>query len=1675
MIEVNFDIEKGSVGDKIAGYTSVALQASSETNLRGAVGAAHGAVNQTINTAEQVAENVAGQVIDMMADSEAFQAIQQGLEFTNNTVQVAKTALHIANTGATIAANVAKAATQLYAMSQVDTTCIPSVKDSVTIIGASIKQRILAIYEQAKALLFEQFNALICVSSDSTLMNVLFSVTKIIEQIEPLIEPLIYEKTGYSISEIRHLCVKGFTYIEMYRRVKEIRRRENGDYGDDKKPNKTKKAKGDKKAWDKLTQDKTPEQAKEKLLEWVRSQSIILQNAFHLILIKDTIEDIKEFTQLCQNESIDNRAKLINGIQDLYEIFIELGFTPDAQGITMEDLQQVGMAAVGTVANAQFSVGKQLEKNISNAANSAKDSAVNSAKNSATAAAFAQNSVENSIQNTQNKLADMQNSPSENPGNSSTNIEGRQLQNKQIQYEPFVADVQNNFDKKEIIVNIIMYISPDATNDYLTYLDMTFVNNGKSVFSNGAKRSIINKLTNAWDKDKSTSFTINGKVDKITRKYNFNVTVDKVKYQEQIQNAQNAKYGSMSTFGPNAIVDFADNTVTDLSAIGEDTVKYMTNLNIHLDMSEIERILHGKVLMFDSVVQILKIFQPIVQVLGIVCHLLENYEINKEFVRSGAIADLSFSLKNAVQTVMGLKDIINLKDTNFFTVRTKQMAEWCKSEFGVQPDNAGFATINVLQTTVLNTYCALHAIRPEIPLILIKGTTLYFDQYGITNGGATDGCLLGIDNMSYNADADELYYDSKNRTTQPSQINRAKNKGEDPLYSPKKRQQVQEDELQTFMQNITIESDEFEGQQALNLQEMKLCEPVQQLITDNANADDANAADSSKGIAIVEFGTEHTNGEEVEYILSVKPGQTINDKTILATIITGGQTKEVRSIFSKGTIKSIDNDYYHLYPQFCNRHIVIEDYEMGQGIDYDANDVSVMTKKFGDSGELYSLITNNMCYSLLPTIMSNNTNSVISIPSPYTVYDNVIDKFYDIIENTKNKLDPDKLTTDLSGASTDPTVSEKVGDNMLIIREELYDDIVKHYNESCELTCALNKDFSECACLAFGNSNLKNVKIGQSTYNNYYFNLLANVNTQSDNEWSMKYYNLLKDIINTRAQSENYDLSSIIQSFNKLFSDNIYECDNAYEMFNQDLKKTLANKKNNANKNASTGEYIEGYTPVKEAEIDVTFTTVDEYIKELVSTRQAKGQKLKDKKGELIVDTTGVVSQLTNMYVYMLENKDNFRTTNVKIGEKASQTIIKELNKYINNAIGDNFKIDITPDFANVALTKYKNLQSIKNDANDKTIIAEDGPDKNTVKYYFQSWLSDNTNITISSEILDNVYHIIADLYKQNKNSGEQIKYSNQTINTIFSYTRDLVKIESEKLKAFWKSAISTYETQLNIRKLIGELKDYANNATKYAVWPQVDVINISGKTYDLYTFTQRNMPPKEFNMKDIPLPTNMEEVSTDIPEATIDYTDIRDILGPDDKTYTINDYLYWLIWFTNATLLTLIPIYWADGFDIPTPVGPIPLPLPGIYFPIAPPVTIPFINVTIVFGLAIRGIWFFPIVLMINLNSHDINALLPLQVILEMTKFVFNKAVTAIENGIPAIIDGMLNNMMNNNADLKKKLDKFKTYASLIQHIPIEDKALIASEFRKALHPEADTREVLTRTDKLDNGPEPF
>jgi len=46
-----------------------------------------------------------------------------------------------------------------------------------------------------------------------------------------------------------------------------------------------------------------------------------------------------------------------------------------------------------------------------------------------------------------------------------------------------------------------------------------------------------------------------------------------------------------------------------------------------------------------------------------------------------------------------------------------------------------------------------------------------------------------------------------------------------------------------------------------------------------------------------------------------------------------------------------------------------------------------------------------------------------------------------------------------------------------------------------------------------------------------------------------------------------------------------------------------------------------------------------------------------------------------------------------------------------------------------------------------------------------------------------------------------------------------------------------------------------------------------------------------------------------------------------------------------------------------------------------------------------------------------------------------------------------MLNSLASENAELKKDLDKFRTYASIFRSIPIEDKALIEEEFKAAVY----------------------
>ena len=110
------------------------------------------------------------------------------------------------------------------------------------------------------------------------------------------------------------------------------------------------------------------------------------------------------------------------------------------------------------------------------------------------------------------------------------------------------------------------------------------------------------------------------------------------------------------------------------------------------------------------------------------------------------------------------------------------MADWVADTFGKSPDENGTITINIIGTTTLNTYCAINLIRPECPLDLLKGTTLYYDKWGIENGGYNDGTTQGLDNVEINRELGEVYYDSKQRSTLASEILRARKRKVDPNY-----------------------------------------------------------------------------------------------------------------------------------------------------------------------------------------------------------------------------------------------------------------------------------------------------------------------------------------------------------------------------------------------------------------------------------------------------------------------------------------------------------------------------------------------------------------------------------------------------------------------------------------------------------------------------------------------------------------------------------------------------------------------------------------------------------------------------------------------------------------------------------------------------------------------------
>jgi len=208
---------------------------------------------------------------------------------------------------------------------------------------------------------------------------------------------------------------------------------------------------------------------------------------------------------------------------------------------------------------------------------------------------------------------------------------------------------------------------------------------------------------------------------------------------------------------------------------------------------------------------------------------------------------------------------------------------------------------------------------------MIKGTTFYFEID--KDGTYKDGTLEGLDNVDYNEEFQEVYYDARHRSTVASQIMRAKTRGEDPhMQEIKAVGSEKSSDFSDFFKTITVQSDEFEGQQTINIDNMYCC-PA---------ADLYEIIDEPEFYEVIEFADEYTNGEAIDYTWNVKPGDNVTESTILAYIHKNGQDIPVKSIYSKGKVMETSNhDFRHLYPDSCNRHICLCDTSIGNPTDFD--------------------------------------------------------------------------------------------------------------------------------------------------------------------------------------------------------------------------------------------------------------------------------------------------------------------------------------------------------------------------------------------------------------------------------------------------------------------------------------------------------------------------------------------------------------------------------------------------------------------------------------------------------------------------------------------------------------------------------------------------------------------
>lgn len=903
---------------------------------------------------------------------------------------------------------------------------------------------------------------------------------------------------------------------------------------------------------------------------------------------------------------------------------------------------------------------------------------------------------------------------------------------------------------------------------------------------------------------------------------------------------------------------------------------------------------------------------------------------------------------------------------------------------------------------------------------------------------------------------------------------------------------------------LTVTTDEVEGQQVIDLDNLNLCavdyatsdvdsdtdssltdmdilgqiyaddDFMKLIISDPSNIQEYLMDIDTSTRVIIEF-SEATikDPNPVTYSINIKPGDQITDETIIGYVMQDGEMKTVKSIFSKGTVMSVNDntDYFRLYPSKCDRHYVLDNVLSGSGNDYDiTSQLEELTNKFTNEGVLYALITNNLCQSLLPYVLSHRYRGVYTrksyinskwyLDSSDAAYDSL-----DISTYVKNKKFQNNKQYNTSLFIYD-TVNENLPTGITIfdtsIMQEL-DDLQDTFGASIIGSDITKADMKSWKKRAKKKRKRKKVKkeIKEKTQNS------VNKIKTSDSP-----YDAIQNESSRLLSARETYVDAILNLYKNKEKLPLCKYDPEYTdckfLVNDSIDKHVLKNVNKYDKDFSyyaVGDVDNYYNYYFSLLGNINLISDNDYVNEYY-------QIITDIINKRLIVEGKDANELKLSFMKLFNDNVKKIFTIGSIKNNSETYINNEFNKFENlvNVYVQN-KIN---EYDDSIKQKFTSLE-LGDDAiqNAGSLYSTDNQYQKVYDYISSIYTYDNDE---DSDCPNEIVSQLATMYQYIKSYGDgsQNQYKDLELNDKYLYL-GLVQEESKKITDFWDKIITLYESG-TMNKCIEDLNELAHSFDQYATWPLPNEISIDNITYKHYLF--ENVYPKDtsspidISIGDYSFPDSVE--FPEIPDSypvdenwALNEMNNHEQQEPDDpNVITFLDFKYWQKYFALATLICLVPAYWNCGLDIMPFIQLIPLPC--IFVAIAS-VNLPMFNLLIVFGIAIRGMYPWPIILYLNTSDQPISVLTPLVAILDQLKDTFYGKLEQIEQApIQALVNLYIKKLNNEINDIKKENIKLQNFKTVIKGMKFPKAVSMQEQFAKLVDPSIDTRQRIQRVETL-------